>query len=201
MHTVVMSNICLRPLAAHEVHVAAALLARAFVTNPLHVAAFGVGALASNESFFKIGLPVMRGPKLIAMDGTRVVGVIHWVAAPACQVSSMQKLRLMPTMVRGLGLRSALKVSAWLSQWSKHDPDDPHVHVGPIGVDPEAQRRRIGHVMMDACCAALDRDRIDGILETDRPENVRFYERFGFAVTATVPVLGVPNYAMRRPAG
>ncbi len=30
-------------------------------------------------------------------------------------------------------------------------------------------------------------------LETDRAENVTFYERFGFEVTAQDEILGVPN--------
>jgi len=37
-----------------------------------------------------------------------------------------------------------------------------------------------------------------GYLETDKRENVRFYERFGFEVIAREPVIGVPNWFMRR---
>jgi hypothetical protein len=37
-------------------------------------------------------------------------------------------------------------------------------------------------------------------LETDKPENVRFYERFGFEVVGEEEVLGVPNWFMIRPA-
>lgn len=200
MHTIVMSSISIRPLALNETDTAAALLARAFVTNPLHVAAFGRDQLATNEAFFRIGLSVMKGSTWAAVEGTRMVGVVHWVPAPDCQFSIIEKVRMMPAMVKGLGLRPAINVSTWLSSWSKRDPSEPHMHVGPIAVDPDQQRRRIGHVMMDACCAALDRDGIKGVLETDRPENVAFYERFGFLVTATIPVLGVLNYFMQRPS-
>jgi hypothetical protein len=35
-------------------------------------------------------------------------------------------------------------------------------------------------------------------LETDKTENVRFYERFGFEVIGEEPVIGVPNWFMRR---
>ncbi len=38
-----------------------------------------------------------------------------------------------------------------------------------------------------------------GYLETDKPENVRFYERFGFRVVAEAPVIGVTSWYMRRP--
>ena len=37
-----------------------------------------------------------------------------------------------------------------------------------------------------------------GYLETDKAENVRLYERHGFEVVDEAPVLGVPNWFMRR---
>ncbi len=37
-----------------------------------------------------------------------------------------------------------------------------------------------------------------GYLETDRPQNVAFYRRFGFETTREVPVPGVTNYFMSR---
>ena len=53
---------------------------------------------------------------------------------------------------------------------------------------------------MERYCEALDRSGKAGYLETDRPENVAFYRRFGFDVTGEVPVLGVRSYFMRRAA-
>jgi hypothetical protein len=37
-------------------------------------------------------------------------------------------------------------------------------------------------------------------LETDRPENVTFYRRFGFEIVQQEPVLGVLNFFMVRRA-
>jgi ribosomal protein S18 acetylase RimI-like enzyme len=178
----------------------ARMLARAFATNPLHVAAFGTGELAKNEAFFRVGLTVMKGRRLVALDGSRILGVIHWVDAPRCQFSALEKLRMTPAMIGGFGVRSALRVSAWLSGWSRHDPDRPHLHLGPIGVEPAAQGRRIGHQLMERYCEQLDRGGQEGYLETDRTENVAFYARFGFETAAEIPVLGVRNYLMSRKA-
>jgi hypothetical protein len=47
-------------------------------------------------------------------------------------------------------------------------------------------------------CARLDASRQVGYLETDKPGNVRFYERFGFEVVGKAAVIGVPNSFMRR---
>ncbi len=48
----------------------------------------------------------------------------------------------------------------------------------------------------------VDDAREAAYLETDRPENVSFYERFGFEVTGEQRVIGVANWFMlRRPEG
>jgi predicted N-acetyltransferase YhbS len=101
-----------------------------------------------------------------------------------------------PAMLKGFGLRSALNVGSWLGSWATHDPSEPHVHLGPIAVDPEAQGRGIGRHLMQRYTRELDCAGWAGYLETDRPENVAFYERFGFELIETSSVLAVPNYFM-----
>jgi GNAT superfamily N-acetyltransferase len=178
---------------------AALMLARAFATNPLHLAAFGSSTLDKNDAFFRAGLAVMKGPTFVAIDGSRLLGLVHWVRSPQCQLSGREKLQIMPVMIGAFGIGSALKVGSWLSAWSKHDPAEPHAHLGPIGVCPDAQGRGVGQRLMERYCGAADLVGDAGYLETDRPQNVRFYERFGFAVTKEVRVIGVPNFLMRRP--
>jgi ribosomal protein S18 acetylase RimI-like enzyme len=176
------------------------VLARAFVTNPLNIAVFGVGQVSANEAFFRGGLRVMRGRKLVALDGGRIIGFIHWVTSPRCQFSIVEKLAMLPRMIQEFGLQRSLRISSWLATWSRHDPKDPHCHLGPIGIDPNAQGRGIGQRLMSLYCEDLDRTATAGYLETDRPENVAFYQRFGFEVTHEMPVVGTPNFLMRRPA-
>lgn len=177
---------------------ASRMLASAFAANPLHVAAFGPSAFDKNEAFFRAALAVMRGTTFVAMDGSQPLGLVHWVRSPQCQLSGLEKLQIMPVMVGAFGIGSALKVGSWLSAWSKNDPREPHVHLGPIGVAPDAQGRGIGQRLMERYCGAIDLTGDTGYLETDRPANVGFYERFGFAVTKEVDVLGVPNFLMTR---
>jgi ribosomal protein S18 acetylase RimI-like enzyme len=176
------------------------VLARAFVTNPLNIAVFGVGQVSANQAFFRGGLRVMRGRKLVALDGGRIIGFIHWVTSPRCQFSIVEKLAMLPRMIQEFGLQRSLRISSWLATWSRHDPKDPHCHLGPIGIDPNAQGRGIGQRLMSLYCEDLDRTATAGYLETDRPENVAFYQRFGFEVTHEMPVVGTPNFLMRRPA-
>jgi GNAT superfamily N-acetyltransferase len=161
--------------------------ARAFVTSPLQVAAFGTDRLTTNEAFFRTGLAAMKGPKLVALEGSQILGLIHWVPSPDCQFSGPEKLRMTPAVMAGFGLRSSLRVGSWLSAWSKHDPS--------------AQGQGVGRRLMERYCAELDRTGTADYFETDRPENVRFYGRFGFETTGEITVLGVRNYLMWRKAG
>lgn len=52
---------------------------------------------------------------------------------------------------------------------------------------------------MTQYCEALAESAESGYLETDRPENVGFYRRFGFETTEGIQVIGVRNYLMWRP--
>jgi len=53
---------------------------------------------------------------------------------------------------------------------------------------------------MERYCEEVDRTGEGGYLETDRPENVNFYRRFGFETLEEALVLGVRNYFMWRKA-
>lgn len=87
----------------------------------------------------------------------------------------------------------------WISIWATHDPDETHVHLGPLAVDAHVQGQGIGSPIVQEHWRRLDRTSEVGYHETDKPEDVRFYERFGFEVIGEEPVLGVPNRFMRRP--
>ena len=55
--------------------------------------------------------------------------------------------------------------------------------------------------MLAAFAERMDAAREPAYLETDKPENVRFYQRFGFEVTSEATVLSTANWFMwRRPA-
>lgn len=194
------SEVRIEPFKVEMVVEASRVLARAFVTNPLNVAAFGPNQLERSEAFFQNGLAVMKGTKLVAVQESRIVGLIHWVKSPDCQLTGFQKLKTFPAMIGGLGLGRALRLGKWLSEWERHDPHSAHLHLGPIGVDPAIQRRQIGRRLMEAYCQASDKMGLEGYLETDRPENVEFYRYFGFETVKEVPVIGVQNFLMQRNA-
>ena len=157
-----MASIEIKPFRPEMMPEASRVLARAFASNPDHLAAFGGAVLAKNEAFFRAALTVMKGPKFVATDGPRIVGLIHWVHSSQCQVSGTEKLGLIPVMLAKLGAGATLRVLSWLSTWSRHDPKESHVHLGPIGVIPEAQGQRIGFRLMARYCEALTKSAESG---------------------------------------
>ena len=72
--------------------------------------------------------------------------------------------------------------------------------LGPVAVDTHLQGTGIGSGLMRAFCGRMDAAGEVAYLETDKPINVRFYERFGFEVAGEEEVLGVPNWFMTRRA-
>jgi hypothetical protein len=53
---------------------------------------------------------------------------------------------------------------------------------------------------MNEYCSRVDATHTVGYLETDKPSNVKFYEKFGFETIASAAVLETPNWFMKRPA-
>jgi ribosomal protein S18 acetylase RimI-like enzyme len=190
-----------RDLRPEEVDEAVGVLARGMRDNPLHVAAYG----EDPERRLRCHAHLMEGlfhhfpaqqPIVASRDGV-LVGVTGVAPVGTCQPTGAQRLRLLPSML-ALGPRTAARVGKWIATWAQHDPEEPHVHLGPVAVDTHLQGQGIGSMMMEEHCRRLDRAGELGYLETDKAENVRFYERFGFEVSGEAPVLGVPNWFMRR---
>ena len=61
------------------------VLGQAFVTNPLHLCAFGPGRIDQNRLFFRIGLRHMFiGQSFVALHDGEVCGYVHFNPWPDC---------------------------------------------------------------------------------------------------------------------
>jgi ribosomal protein S18 acetylase RimI-like enzyme len=86
------------------------------------------------------------------------------------------------------------------SVMAAHDLPEPHWHVGPVGVEPGFQGMGLGRAVMRLLCDEFDEHHRLAWLETDKPENVRFYIGLGFEVVEEVPMLTSRFWFMRREA-
>lgn len=178
------------------------LLAEAYHNNAIEVAVFGAvksERLRLMQAMFSASFPALfGGTKLVATQGERVLGIIHWVAYPGCRPDPELIAEITPGLLSELGEEVAGRLIAWRADWGSRDPEHAHSHLGPFAVVPAAQGRGVGRRLMRAYCDELDRTGALGYLETDRTVNVRFYEHWGFRVTAESDLLGAQNWFMTR---
>jgi GNAT superfamily N-acetyltransferase len=125
------------------------------------------------RSFF-VALDSLKGSKVVIIHNIMIVGFMHCAHSSHRYVSLAQKLAFVPKMIFYLGWRPAFRVTRWLSIWSAHDLQNAHLDLEPIAVDPVRQGQGAGGKLMEYFCNLLDRAGLEGYLETDRIENVRF---------------------------
>ncbi|WP_309102796.1 GNAT family N-acetyltransferase [Microbacterium sp.] len=179
----------------------AALLGSGMADNPVHVGVYG-GDDEHRERCHARMTRTLLTVKPLTIEGVRqggsLVGVAAVASPGACQPSPPARMRLMAAAA-SLGPRAALRLRAWERAWGRNDPAEPHFHLGPVAVERRLRARGIGTLLLARHASRLDAVGAVGYLETDRPEAIGFYQRFGYAVVGEADVLGVPTWFMRRP--
>jgi GNAT superfamily N-acetyltransferase len=193
-------------LRSSELDDAAQLVGRGMRDNPSNMRVFRIRdgehrAIAMGRFFVPVlrGL-FQRGLVLGAILSNRLVGICGMARPGFCQPNTIEKAKVLPAAVIGNPITTPLLILNWVKEWSRRDPAEPHWHLGPVAVEPSLQGRGIGTAMLNAFCAVVDSTGAHAYLETDKHENVRLYQRFGFSVVESVEVLGVLNWFMFRAA-
>ena len=71
-----------------------------------------------------------------------------------------------------------------------------------IGVDPSTQRGGVGTALINHMLPRIDADGLPAFLDTSQPNNLGYYERFGFRVTAESALPNdTPLWGMTRQPG
>jgi GNAT superfamily N-acetyltransferase len=195
----------IREVRPEELGQAVAVTARGMRDNPTHIEAFGrdddtrehrLGAL------FGSVLPIVSAKAVLigAYREGELVGIAGVAGPGQCRPSASESLRMLPRLLPRVGPGSLMRMGTWMRTWAQHDPAERHWHLGPVAVDRPLQGRGIGSAILEEVCARMDRQGSLLYLETDKPENVRFYQRYGFETVGQGPVLGVTNWYMQRAA-
>ena len=191
-------------LLAGEREAAVQLLARAFRDNPLNVAVIGSDDPARRQRVNAHGLRSLlptahaHGRVRVRRVGGELAAVL--IAAPpaAFPLPAASFARRLRSSL-GQGLRVARRWAAVFETLAPLHPPEPHWYLSTLGVDPRQQRRGLGWALLADWLADVDRDASCAYLETDRPENVAFYERAGFVVLGETQIFSAPVWRMRRP--
>jgi ribosomal protein S18 acetylase RimI-like enzyme len=190
----------IRPMRPDERIQTAGVAARGMRDNPMHVAVFGADPdrrIAALDRMFRALFTVAPTPPRIALRAGFVVGVCGAAPPGTCRLPATALARMIGALAtKGPGpLRRALR---WFEAWSHRDPEELHWHVGPVAVEGGMQSLGIGGRLLAELTADLDARGEPAWLETDKADNVGFYERAGFAVAAEAEILGTPCWFMTR---
>jgi GNAT superfamily N-acetyltransferase len=182
----------------------AELLARAFRDNPMNRAVLRRGPAARVRAN-RLGARLLLG---------RAEGAGHVLVAsaeenvPQGALVGFEPTRLAPDRpsLRQIGLLlrqgpgATLRWGRVQAELAEIRPVEPHWTLAMVGVDPVAQGRGLGAAVVARWVEGIARAPAPAWVETDRPELVPFYQRFGFEPRARREIFGVEVAGLLRPA-
>jgi ribosomal protein S18 acetylase RimI-like enzyme len=181
-----------------------AVLARAFRDNPLERAVIGRGRerrLRSITHAMRSGVGAA-----LAGDCRTLVARLDGDLAGALLAIPPDGFPLPPPplfphlrSLLGQGLRVARRWAEVYELLEGVHPGPAHWYLSLLGVDPPYKRRGIGSALLRSWLDSIEKDGLPSYLETDREENILFYERVGFRVEVELNVLDTGIWCMRRP--
>ena len=196
-----MKKVDIEPIRQEDFLPASVILSRAFSIELNNLAVFrGERNIERRQQpLFSYMLKKFPGTILVAKQESNIIGVACMVKWPQCQMTQLAMLQyilgMFPVLRGGLLREFRLR-----RVWAKYDPNEMHWHIGPIGIAPELQRRGFGSELIASSLEIVDGEHEPAYLETDRMDNVRFYQHFGFSIVAEQKINGVRNWFMWRVA-
>lgn len=124
-----------------------------------------------------------------------------WGPPARWKLAVVQQLRLLPSMAHIFGVRRLPVVLAGMQRMADRHPDEQaHWYLGFVGTEPAQQGRGFASELLLQTFDRCDREGTPAYLEASRPENIPFYERFGFTVHHELRLPdGPPVWGMWRP--
>jgi GNAT superfamily N-acetyltransferase len=140
-----------------------------------------------------------------AWQGDHLLGVSVWFPPGTYPLPAGGQARALLGGLRALWRRPAglLDGLRYLLAIDRAHPKEPLWYLFLLVVDPLVQRCGIGARLQAPGMAEADAAGLDCYLETQKPENLPYYRRFGYEVVRELrPVpSGPPMWTMRRPVG
>lgn len=182
------------------------MAARAFATDPLFRFVYPdpdrlVEGFAREHAAYIRHIYHPYGVSEAVDVGGSVAGVALWLT-PHTRVPAWREWLLLPPLARAVGVKRLSTVLRAYRAFDEALPPQPYWYLGLLAVAPEAQRRGVGRMLVEAGLKRADADGVPTFLETGTQENIQFYRRLGFEVTGDILIPeGPTHWAMTRPAG
>jgi GNAT superfamily N-acetyltransferase len=188
---------------------AALVAARAFHDDPFFVFldAHAVTRARGLALFWRATIAAAAGRATITgarlpEDQNRLVGLSVVVPPGNWPLSIPSQARQLAGAFRAMVVRPTALVrgTRYLFSMEAAHPKDDLWYLMLLVVDPSVQRAGIGSRLQQDMLAAADAQGTDCYLETQKPENVPYYGRFGYQLTKELQPIpaGPPLFLMRR---
>jgi GNAT superfamily N-acetyltransferase len=137
-----------------------------------------------------------RHGQVLVGDGHE--GAAFWDPPGLWKSGWREMLRAAPVMVPAVGPRIPRAIRAFDLIERAH-PREHHWYLSVLGTDPPHRGRGVGTALVDPVLARCDREGLGAYLESSKPQNIPYYERFGFGVTGQIDLpSGPPVWPMWR---
>lgn len=182
-------GITVRPMTRDDIGSVAAATARAFEDDPLFSWLLPDDAtrVAKSTVLYEAMFKPMLKVDFVEMSTTAdCSGLAMWAGPEKWDPPTPVMLGALPRMIRAIGFGGISKLMAAMNAIKKVHPKEPHWYLAGLATDPPAQRTGVGTALVAPVLERCDRERLGAYLETQKPENVPYYERFGFRVTKEI---------------
>lgn len=181
-------------------------LARAFEQDPLMRHLFGESVTGDDkrvQEFYRfscvirldIGWPLIgveQAGRLVSVAGLTEPGNVPW---PDSLVQAHERLKSC------MGPDASARLEEFSRLVEAHRPNQPHIYLGFIGTDPQAQGRGFGRALLD-WTHRISEDHPGSVgvaLDTENSVNVPIYEHFGYRRVAKHTLDDLNMWSMFRP--
>ena len=126
-----------------------------------------------------------RGGVEVSLAGDHVGGAALWDPPGQWRQTTGEQLRAVPGLLRAFGL-SVRRGMAVDDRMAAVHPEEPHWYLSIIGSDPLLRGKGHGHALMQSRLDRVDAEHAPAYLESSNPDNVPYYQRFGFEITGEI---------------
>jgi GNAT superfamily N-acetyltransferase len=121
----------------------------------------------------------------VACDGPGIGAAALWDPPNRWKQSPREQLAMLPSVIRTFGYRAAAARDV-IELMKRHHPEEPHWYLAVIGSDVTVRGKGYGQALMHSRLDRVDAEHAPAYLESSKPENVPYYQRFGFEVTGEI---------------
>jgi GNAT superfamily N-acetyltransferase len=124
----------------------------------------------------------------VACDGPTIGAAALWDPPGRWKQSAREQLMMMPAFILGFGPRLTVgrKLGELLERMKRQHPEEPHWYLAVLGSDTVVRGKGYGQALMRSRLDRVDAEHAPAYLESSKPENVPYYQRFGFEVTGEI---------------